>query len=118
MADANDPLLTPGSRVTVIQQTPRLVGVWTNRTTGTIVRIEQAATRWPFAHARHDRLWLDRLWLQKDDGELIALNLDQYTRIEPAEPTAAEDAEAGPASAGDPSADASDTPDTPTKQPS
>ena len=118
MADANDPLLAPGSRITVIQQTPRLVGVWTNRTTGTVVRTEQAATRWPFAHARHDRLWLDRLWLQKDDGELIALNLDQYTRIEPAEPAATEDDQGGPESADEPPADASDATDSPSKQPS
>ena len=98
MADASDPLLTPGNRVTVIQQTPRLGGVWTSRTTGTVVRSGQARTTWPFAHARHDRLWLDRLWLRKDDGEIDVLNLDQYTRIEPAPPGSAAPGSGAPGS--------------------
>ena len=33
-------------------------------------------------HSRDDRLWLDRLELRLDDGELAVLNLDQYSVIE------------------------------------
>ncbi len=35
-----------------------------------------------FAHAKDDQLWLDRLELRLDDGEITVLNLDQYTAIE------------------------------------
>jgi len=49
---------------------------------GEIVRFRQAQTGSWFAHARGDRLWLDRLELRADDGELIVLNLDQFSVIE------------------------------------
>ena len=29
--------------------------------------------------AKNDRLWLDRLELELDDGELVVLNLDHYS---------------------------------------
>lgn len=77
-------LLEPGTRVRVTQQLPavrRVVG--TTAVEGTVVRYRQAKTGSWFAHALHDRLWLDRLELRKDDGELVVLNLDQYTVIEP-----------------------------------
>ena len=77
--------LDPGRRVTVVQQIPQRDRVWTIRTTGTIVETAQRKTGSWFAHAKDDRLWLDRLTLRKDDGELIIFNLDGYTYIE-AEP--------------------------------
>ena len=47
-------------------------------------RYRQAKTGSWFAHAKDDQLWLDRLELRLDDGEITILNLDQYTVIEPA----------------------------------
>ncbi len=32
--------------------------------------------------AKDDKLWLDRLVLRKDDGEVVVCNLDSYTRVE------------------------------------
>jgi hypothetical protein len=72
----------PGTRVRVTQQMPNTSTAWTNTVEGTIVRFRQAKTGSWFAHAHGDQLWLDRLELRKDDGELITLNLDQYSNIE------------------------------------
>jgi hypothetical protein len=73
----------PGSRVRVIQQLAQRDQVWTNTIEGVITRFQQAKTGSWFAHAKDDKLWLDRLELRKDDGELTILNLDQYSVIEP-----------------------------------
>ncbi len=78
-------VLAPGTRVRVTQQIPQVDQVWTTRVDGTVVRWRQATTGSWFAHARNDRLWLDRLELRRDDGELVTLNLDRYSVIEPAE---------------------------------
>lgn len=73
----------PGTRVRVVQQLAQRDQVWTNTTEGVITRYQQAKTGSWFAHAKDDQLWLDRLELRKDDGELTILNLDQYSVIEP-----------------------------------
>jgi hypothetical protein len=72
----------PGQRVTVVQQIRQRERTWTTRVTGTVVRYEQAKTGSWFAHARDDRLWLDRLILRKDDGELAVCILDQSSHVE------------------------------------
>lgn len=76
--------LQAGVRVRVTQQMPQVGQVWTTTVEGTIVRWRQAQTGSWFAHSRGDRLWLDRLELRRDDGEVIVLNLDRYSVIEPA----------------------------------
>ena len=73
----------PGSRVRVIQQQPQRDRSWTNSIEGVLTRYRQAKTGSWNAHAKDDQLWLDRLELRRDDGELVILNLDQYTVIEP-----------------------------------
>ena len=73
----------PGSRVRVIQQQPQRDRSWTNSIEGVLTRYQQAKTGSWYAHAKDDQLWLDRLELRRDDGELVILNLDQYTVIEP-----------------------------------
>ena len=75
-------LPSPGTRVLVTQQHPRRDGAWTNSVEGVITRFQQAQTGSWFARAKDDRLWLGRLELRLDDGELVILNLDQYTVIE------------------------------------
>jgi len=74
----------PGTRVTVTQQIPQRDEVWTLAVTGTVLRFEQRKTGSWFAHAKDDKLWLDRLVLRKDDGEIVVCNLDNYTHIESA----------------------------------
>lgn len=74
----------PGRRVRVVQQIALRDKAWTNVVEGVITRFRQARTGSWFAHARHDQLWLDRLELRLDDGELAILNLDQFSVIEDA----------------------------------
>lgn len=76
-------LFQPGRRVRVTQQLAQRDRVWTNSVEGEITRYQQAKTGSWFAHAKDDKLWLDRLEIRKPDGELTILNLDQYTVIEP-----------------------------------
>ncbi len=72
----------PGKRVRVTQQIPHRDEVWTNTIEGVITRFRQAKTGSWYAHSKDDRLWLDRLELRLDDGEIVILNLDQYSVIE------------------------------------
>ncbi len=72
----------PGTRVRVTQQLPNRDDPWTNSVEGVITRFQQSKTGSWYAHAKDDQLWLDRLELRLDDGELVILNLDQYSVIE------------------------------------
>ena len=74
--------MRPGIRLKVIQQIPHRDGTWTNVTEGVVTSFRQAKTGSWFAHSKDDTLWLDRLELRLDDGELVTLNLDQYTVLE------------------------------------
>ncbi len=73
----------PGDRVRITQQIPPRTGdCWTSMIEGTIVKFEQRKTGSWYAHARDERLWLDRLTIRKVDGEISVANLDDYTHIE------------------------------------
>ena len=74
-----------GTRIRVTQQLPAVRHVSTTTIEGTVLRYRQSETGSWFAHSQHDRLWLDRLEIQKDDGEITVLNLDQYTVIAPSD---------------------------------
>jgi hypothetical protein len=71
----------PGTKVQVTQQVPRQSGALATKVVGTVVRYEQSKTGSWYAHAKDDKLWLDRLILRKDDGEIVTLNLDQYSAV-------------------------------------
>ncbi len=75
-------LLREGQRLRVTQQVPRQNGNVTSTVEGTLIRFEQQKTGSWFAHSKDGKLWLDRLELRKDDGELISMNVDQFTRVE------------------------------------
>ncbi len=90
--------LPPGTRVRVTQQIVRQggpegqparrmgagtgEGTFTGAVEGAVVGFTQQKTGSWYAHSRDGKLWLDRLELRKPDGELIVLNIDQYTRVE------------------------------------
>jgi hypothetical protein len=74
--------LKPGARVKVTQQIAGRDYTWTSDVRGTVVDFEQKQTGSWYAHSKNDKLWLDRLVLRKDDGEITTLNLDDYTYIE------------------------------------
>jgi len=75
-------VFAPGTRVKVTQQIPQTHAVWSSSVEGVVMRYRQAQTGSWYAHAKDDRLWLDRLELRMDSGELTTLNLDHYTLIE------------------------------------
>jgi len=74
--------LKPGTKVRVVQQIAARHYAWPTEILGTVVEFKQAETGSWFAHSKDDRLWLDRLVLRKDDGEITTLNLDDYSHVE------------------------------------
>lgn len=81
MAQAIDQF-RPGQRVVVTQQIPQRDEVWSLKVEGVVVRADQRKTGSWFAHSKDHKLWLDRLLVRKDDGELITFNLDPYTHVD------------------------------------
>jgi hypothetical protein len=75
--------LSPGTRVKVTQQIAGRYYAWPTEVVGTVVSYQQKPTGSWYAHSRNDKLWLDRLTIRKDDGEITTLNLDEYSAIEP-----------------------------------
>ena len=73
--------LKPGAKVRVTQQIAARNYSWSTPVTGTVVGFEQKPTGSWFAHSKNDRLWLDRLVIRKDDGEISTLNLDEFSHI-------------------------------------
>ncbi len=86
MEDAIRTSLRPGAKVKVTQQIAARDYTWTSDVTGTVMSFEQKETGSWYAHSKNEKLWLDRLLIRKDDGELTTLNLDDYTHVEVLEP--------------------------------
>jgi len=74
--------LVPGAQVKVTQQIAARDRTWTSEVIGVVVSYDQKQTGSWFAHARGDRLWLDRLTLRKADGEITTLILDEFSHID------------------------------------
>jgi hypothetical protein len=72
----------PGTLVRVTQQIPRRIDTYTTAVTGKVVRQERQNSASWFARNKCDRIWLDRLLLEKADGEVTILNLDEYSVVE------------------------------------
>lgn len=79
----------PGQRVRITQQVPRATEPMIGTVEGTIIRAYQGKTGSWFAHSKDHKLWMDRLEIQKLNGELAVINLDQYTSVEVLDPDAA-----------------------------
>jgi hypothetical protein len=86
--------LVPGARVKITQQIPARHYAWSADVRGTVVDFEQKPTGSWFAHSKNDKLWLDRLVLRKDDGEMTSLILDDYSRVEIEPPVAGVESDA------------------------
>ena len=84
--------LAPGALVEVTQQIARRDKdrAWMSTVRGTILSYEQRQTGSWFAHARDDKLWLDRLMIRKEDGEVTVLNLDDYSVVKVLSPPGGE----------------------------
>ncbi|MEI8197633.1 MAG: hypothetical protein WCI73_17195 [Phycisphaerae bacterium] len=91
-----------GSRVRVTQQIPMRDQTFTTVIEGIALRQERQGSGSWFARNKREKFWLDRLVVQKDDGEISILNLDEYSRVEVLSGAAAE---AGTAKQVSPNAD-------------
>lgn len=56
-------------------------GRWTTEVEGTVVYCQPRPTGSWFAHGKNDKLWLQRIRLRRDDGELVELSLDERTQV-------------------------------------
>jgi hypothetical protein len=74
--------LAPGMKVKITQQLAARDHAWSTVVRGTVVSFAQKQTGSWYAHSKNDKLWLDRLTLRKDDGEISTLNLDDYSLVE------------------------------------
>jgi hypothetical protein len=81
MDDSIRKQLVPGAKVKVIQQIAARDYSWTSETSGSVIEFRQEQTGSWFAHSKDDKLWLDRLTLQKEDGEITTLNLDGFSVV-------------------------------------
>lgn len=75
------PQVQVNDRVEVTQTVERRDGNWETTVCGTVVKLEEQPTGAWFAHGADGKLWLGRLQLRKEDGELTTLILDRGTRI-------------------------------------
>jgi hypothetical protein len=74
--------LTAGARVKVTQQIAARHYSLPTVVSGTIVSFGQKETGSWYAHSRDEKLWLDRLVIRKQDGEITTLILDDYSHVE------------------------------------
>ncbi len=71
-----------GQRVRIAQMIDRREGDWQAEVEGVIDNVELQKTGSWYAHSKDDKLWLLRVHLRKDDGELSIINVDTMTNIE------------------------------------
>lgn len=74
--------LKPAQRVRIIQTIHTRQGDWRTEVEGEVVSFSSQPTGSWFAHGKHNRLWLPRLRLKRDDGEIVDLILDRDSRAE------------------------------------
>jgi len=75
------PMLEPNQRVRVTQEIVSREGTWTTAVEGTVVYCQARPTGSWHAHGKNDKLWLQRIRLRRDDGELIELSMDNRTQV-------------------------------------
>src|SRR5438067_1156229 len=72
----------PGTQVRVTEQIPRRLDTYTTLVTGKVIRHERQNSGSWYARNKRGKVWLDRLLIEKADGEISILNLDEYTVVE------------------------------------
>ena len=72
----------PGQRVRIYQEIDRREGSWKHEVVGTVLESKPDETGAWFAHGENSKLWLNRVRLRKDDGEITSIVVDQHTRCE------------------------------------
>ena len=70
-------------RVRVVQTVSERTQSWATQVEGTVLQVSQEPTGSWYAHGKNDRLWLQRLRLKKDDGEIVDLVIDEGSVVTP-----------------------------------
>ena len=74
--------LQPGDRVEVVHGvTVGSSGSWKTTTTGRVLRAERRRHGLHFRRNPDDKVYSDVLILARDDGELMTVTIDEYTRL-------------------------------------
>lgn len=81
--------LKPGTRVRIAQTMHYRDRAWSTEVEGVVRAVRSEPTGSWHAHGKDGKLWLYRLELQKDDGELTKLVIDQDSRITVLSPASA-----------------------------
>ena len=74
-------LLRPSQRVRMTQKIRARDVVWSAPVEGRVISCESQPTGSWFAHGKDDRLWLERLRIEKADGEIVDLILDEACEV-------------------------------------
>jgi hypothetical protein len=82
MDDSTAKMLKPGAIVKITQQIAGRDYTLTSDVSGTVLSFAQQRTGSWYAHSKDEKLWLDRLTLRKEDGEMTQLILDEFSHIE------------------------------------
>lgn len=71
-----------GTRVRVTHQIKWGLKTTTVTVEGEVLRARAEKTGSWYAHSPDDKLWIDRIEIRKDDGELAKINLDRFSQVE------------------------------------
>lgn len=74
--------IKPGQRIRVFQEIERREGNWTSETVGAVLAVDAEQTGSWHARGKNDKLWLTRIRLRKDNGEITTIVCDPATRLE------------------------------------
>ncbi len=74
--------IKPGQRIRVFQEIDRREGNWVHDLVGTVLAVRPEKTGSWHAHGKNDKLWLNRIRLRKEDGEITTIVVDQHTRLD------------------------------------
>jgi hypothetical protein len=75
-------VLKPGQRVRITQEIDRREDNWRREVIGKVIWARPEPTGSWFAHGKDEKLWLNRVRLEKDDGDVTTIVIDRHTRVE------------------------------------
>lgn len=73
--------LVPGDRVEVIHEVKVGFRRWNSKTVGKVVRTDRRRHALHFKRNADDKVFSDILVLQRDDGELTTITLDEFSEL-------------------------------------
>ncbi|RIK82599.1 MAG: hypothetical protein DCC68_06230 [Planctomycetota bacterium] len=73
--------LRRGDRVELVHEVKVGLKRWTTTTVGTVVRTERRRHSLHFRRSGDDKVFSDLIVLQRDDGELTTVTLDEYSQL-------------------------------------